>query len=83
MVSTKPQFVTNANGKKKSIILPNKDYEFLVSLKKKVVKTLAKIVEPYLSQLQKSILALKYDPSPNGLIKLKINLGYRVRVGSY
>ena len=51
--------------------------------KKKAIKALAKINEPYFSALIKSIDELAENPRPLGYKKLAGRNGYRIRVGKY
>jgi len=56
---------------------------YKVRIERKVQKKLAKIPEPYYSNLRTSILDLGNDPRPQGYKKLKNRNGYRVRVSDY
>ena len=51
--------------------------------KKKAIKALAKINEPYFSAILKAIDALADNPRPLGYKKLTGRSGYRIRVGTY
>lgn len=51
--------------------------------KKKAIKALAKINEPYYSAIIESIEKLTENPRPFGYKKLTARDGYRIRVGSY
>ena len=56
---------------------------YQVSLKKRVIKTLQDINEPYYSNIKKAIYALAEDPRPAGYKKLQGRTGYRIRVADY
>jgi mRNA interferase RelE/StbE len=56
---------------------------YQVKIDKKVLKRLEKIAEPFYKSLKDSILELGNEPRPNGSIKLKGRVGYRIRVGNY
>ncbi len=51
--------------------------------KKKAIKALSKINEPYYSAIIKEIDQLAYNPRPFGYKKLTGRNGYRLRVGNY
>ena len=51
--------------------------------KKKAIKALAKINEPYFSTIIKVIEGLAENPRPLGYKKLTGRSGYRIRVGTY
>ena len=51
--------------------------------KKKAIKVLAKINEPYYTAIIQAIDELAENPRPNGYKKLTGRNGYRVRVGTY
>jgi mRNA interferase RelE/StbE len=51
--------------------------------KKKAIKALAKINEPYYSAILEAIEALANNPRPHGCKKLTGRAGYRIRVGTY
>lgn len=51
--------------------------------KKKAIKALTKINNPYYSAIIEAIEKLAHDPRPFGCKKLTGRVGYRVRVGSY
>jgi mRNA interferase RelE/StbE len=51
--------------------------------KKKAIKALAKIDDPYYSAIIQAIDALVEDPRPLGYKKLTAKNGYRIRVGTY
>ncbi|HRP57893.1 type II toxin-antitoxin system RelE/ParE family toxin [Agriterribacter sp.] len=56
---------------------------YQVSLKKRAIKTLGKINEPYYSNIKKAIYNLAHNPRPAGYKKLKGRNGYRIRVTDY
>lgn len=51
--------------------------------KKKAIKALTKINEPYYSAIVRAIDELAENPRPFGYIKLSGRSGYRIRVGAY
>ncbi len=51
--------------------------------KKRAIKALATINEPYYSAILQAIEALTTNPRPNGCKKLTGRTGYRIRVGTY
>jgi len=56
---------------------------YQISIKKRVLKTLEKIGEPYYSNIKTAIYALAGNPRPFGYLKLKGKKGYRIRVSDY
>ena len=54
-----------------------------LQFKKKAIKALAKINEPYFSAIIKAIDGLAENPRPLGYKKLTGRSGYRIRVGTY
>ncbi len=56
---------------------------YQIRIKKRVIKTLAKINEPYFTQIKQAIYNLQYNPRPRGYIKLKGRDAYRIRVANY
>jgi mRNA interferase RelE/StbE len=56
-------------------------YELLY--KKKAIKALVKINEPYYSATLEAIEKLTQNPRPIGCKKLTGRTGYRIRVGTY
>lgn len=56
---------------------------YSITFKKKAIKALTKINEPYYSAIKNAIYDLANNPRPNGYIKLKGRDGYRIRVGAY
>ena len=57
--------------------------KFKMKLKKRSIKALEKISEPYYSNVKEAIFSLAENPRPAGYIKLKGRDGYRIRVGDY
>jgi mRNA interferase RelE/StbE len=56
---------------------------YQISIKRRVLKTLEKIDEPYYSNIKMAIYALADNPRPFGYLKLKGKKGYRIRVSDY
>ena len=56
---------------------------YQVTLKKRVLKTLEEIDEPYFSSIKNAIYGLATNPRPPGYKKLKARYGYRIRVANY
>jgi mRNA interferase RelE/StbE len=54
-----------------------------VTLKKRAIKALEKINEPYYTSIKESIYSLADNPRPTGYKKLKDRDGYRIRVADY
>lgn len=54
-----------------------------VTLKKRAIKALEKISEPFYSNIKVAIYSLAEDPRPKGYKKLKGRDGYRIRVVDY
>lgn len=54
-----------------------------VTLKKRAIKALLKINEPFYSNIKVAIYELANNPRPSGFKKLKGRDGYRIRVGDY
>jgi mRNA interferase RelE/StbE len=57
--------------------------QFTITLKKRVLKALEKINEPYYSNIKVAIYKLADNPRPKGFKKLKGREGYRIRVADY
>jgi mRNA interferase RelE/StbE len=57
--------------------------KFRIKLKKRPIKALEKISEPYYSNIKEALFGLAENPRPIGYIKLKGRDGYRIRVGDY
>ena len=51
--------------------------------KKKAIKAIVKINEPYYSSIMNAIEELSKEPRPIGCIKLTGRSAYRIRVGTY
>ncbi|MEX2335671.1 MAG: type II toxin-antitoxin system RelE/ParE family toxin [Fulvivirga sp.] len=56
---------------------------YKVRVERKAQKKLARIPEPYYSNIKAAILDLGSDPRPLGYKKLKGRDGYRIRVANY
>ena len=56
---------------------------YRVSLKKRAVKALEHINEPYYSNIKEAIYELADEPRPQGYKKLKGREAYRIRVADY
>ena len=56
---------------------------YQVTLKKRAIKALQDINEPYYSNIKKAIYSLADNPRPQGYKKLKGRNGYRIRVADY
>jgi len=56
---------------------------YQVTLKKRAIKALEDINEPYYSNVKAAIYALANNPRPKGYKKLKGRDGYRIRVADY
>lgn len=54
-----------------------------VTLKKRAIKALEKISEPYYTNIKEAIYNLADNPRPAGCKKLKGRDGYRIRVTDY
>jgi mRNA interferase RelE/StbE len=54
-----------------------------VALKKRAIKALEKINEPFYSNIKEAIYSLANNPRPQGCKKLKGRDGYRIRVADY
>jgi mRNA interferase RelE/StbE len=54
-----------------------------LNFSKKALKELAKINEPYYSNIKQAISELTVNPRPAGYKKLKGRDGYRIRTGNY
>lgn len=54
-----------------------------VTIKKRAIKALQKINEPYYSNIKKAIYSLANNPRPAGYKKLNGRDGYRIRVADY
>lgn len=56
---------------------------YSLNFSRQAFKELAKIQEPYYSNIKNAILQLIENPRPQGYKKLKGRTGYRIRVGNY
>ncbi len=56
---------------------------FKITLKKRAIKALQKINEPFYSNIKSAIYSLADNPRPQGYKKLRNRDGYRIRVGDY
>jgi mRNA interferase RelE/StbE len=56
---------------------------YSVNFNKHALKELAKINEPFYSNIKQAIYNLALNPRPQGYKKLKGRDGYRIRVGNY
>ena len=54
-----------------------------VTLKKRAIKALTKINEPYYSNIKEAIYDLSNEPRPKGCKKLKGRDAYRIRIANY
>jgi mRNA interferase RelE/StbE len=54
-----------------------------IQYKRKAIKALAKINEPYYSAIIQAIEDLSVNPRPNGYKKLSGRSGFRIRVGTF
>jgi mRNA interferase RelE/StbE len=54
-----------------------------ITLKKRAIKALEKINEPYYSAIKEAIYSLAHNPRPVGCKKLKGRNGFRIRVADY
>jgi len=56
---------------------------YSLQFKRKAIKALARINEPYYSAILNAIDALTENPRPQGSKKLTGREGYRIRIGTY
>ena len=56
---------------------------YRVTLRRRAVKILEKINEPYYTAIKQAIYSLADNPKPQGCKKLKGRDGYRIRVADY
>ena len=56
---------------------------YRITIKKRAIKVLEKINEPYYSNIKETIYSLAENPRPKGFKKLKGREGYRIRVADY
>jgi len=56
---------------------------YQITLKKRAIKALEKIPEPYYTNIKQALYALGDNPRPKGYKKLKGRDGYRIRIADY
>ncbi|MBK0383363.1 type II toxin-antitoxin system RelE/ParE family toxin [Pedobacter sp. SD-b] len=56
---------------------------YSLNFSSQALKELAKINDPFYSNIKQAISNLKDDPRPQGYIKLNGREGYRIRTGNY
>lgn len=56
---------------------------YSLDFSKQALKELAKINDPFYSNIKQAIFNLTQNPRPNGYKKLKGRDGYRIRIGNY
>jgi len=56
---------------------------YAIKVKKRAIKALQKIPQPYYKQIKDAIYKLSDNPRPKGCKKLKARDGYRIRVADY
>jgi mRNA interferase RelE/StbE len=56
---------------------------YQITIKKKAIKALQEISEPYYSNIKNTIYDLADNPRPHGYKKLKGRNGFRIRVADY
>ena len=56
---------------------------YTLTIKRKAMKALEELDEPFYSNIKDAIYKLINDPRPNGCKKLKGRSGYRIRVSDY
>ncbi len=56
---------------------------YRITIKKKAIRALENVNEPYYSRIKKAIYSLADEPRPIGYAKLKGKDSYRIRVGDY
>ena len=56
---------------------------YRIVIKKKAIKVLEKIHEPYYTNIKKAIIEIGENPRPKGYKKLHGRDGYRIRVDDY
>ena len=56
---------------------------YQIAIKKSAIKSLAKIPNPYFSNIKSAIYDLANDPRPKGCKKLKGREAFRIRVADY
>ena len=56
---------------------------YQIRIKKRAIKALTKINEPYYTRIKQAIYDLQDDPRPQGYKKLRGRDAYRIRVANY
>jgi mRNA interferase RelE/StbE len=56
---------------------------YQITLRKRAIKALENIPEPYYSNIKEAIYSLADNPRPQGYKKLKGRTAYRIRVADY
>jgi len=56
---------------------------YQITIRKRAIKILEDISEPYYSKIKKAIYSLANNPRPPGCKKLKGRNGYRIRIADY
>ena len=56
---------------------------YRLTIKKRAIKALSKIKEPYYTKIKQAIYSLGENPRPTGCKKLKGRDAYRIRVAHY
>ena len=56
---------------------------YKILIRKRAIRALEKIQDPYYSIIKEAIYSLSNNPRPNGCLKLKGREGYRIRVAHY
>ena len=56
---------------------------YQIRIKKRAIKALTKINEPYYTHIKQAIYSLQDNPRPQGYKKLKGRDAYRIRVANY
>lgn len=56
---------------------------YQITIRKRAIKKLADINEPYYSKIKKAIYSLADNPRPSGYKKLRGRNGYRIRVADF
>ncbi|MBV6478256.1 MAG: hypothetical protein HGGPFJEG_01006 [Ignavibacteria bacterium] len=56
---------------------------YQITIRKRAVKILEDINEPFYSKIKKAVYSLADNPRPTGYKKLKGRNGYRIRVSNY
>ena len=56
---------------------------YRITIRRKAIKSLENISDPYYSRIKEAIYSLANNPRPSGCKKLKGRNGYRIRVADY